>query len=138
MNKIKLKNGGFVYIEPFNDYEDDERCQIYDENMNYLDFYYTNHDEFDEDCYYGIIDYLRNLDDIHEYLMTIFDRYDYGNSLKQVLENYLDTYAMDYQPEELENELDKLLLERSTTTEQEFCANHGINKIGNLYIIGDY
>ena len=134
MNKIELKCGGFVYIEPFNDYEEEERCKIYDENMNYLDYYA---DVYELDEYNKIIDFFSNINDIHDYLEIIYRSYDYGNSIDDLIDNFLTTNYWDYSQEEMEQMTEEMKQDRETMTEHDFCAKHLINKIGNLYFVGD-
>ena len=37
-NEVALKCGGIIYVEPFDDHEEEDRCKFYDENMNYIDY----------------------------------------------------------------------------------------------------
>lgn len=136
MNKIELKCGGFIHIEPLNQGAEPERCKIYDELGNYLDYIYVDCEEA-ETIYNNTIEYLSNLNDIHEYLESLFRSYDCGNSLEDLYDSIVDTVYWDYTLEELEDFHKEYFDKLEKLSEKDFCAEYMINKIGNLYVLGD-
>lgn len=134
MNKVELKCGGYVYVEPFEDYEEEERCKIYDENMVYLD-YYAEVYEIGE--YNDIINRLKNIDDIHEYLSDLYRSYVYGHTIEEVIDNYIEAYFWKDAPEYRKEIYTEMLNNRLIMTEQEWCEEYMVNKIGNYYFYGE-
>ena len=139
-NKVNLKNGGCVYVEPFNDGEETDRRKIYDGNMNYLD--YISLEWGDEDCdfarYNEIIRYFETMEDIHNYLGCLFPHgYTCGHGIDDFIDQYIQDLVLDYTPEELEDREKELHEELDRYGEQQFCAEHMINRIGNLYFYGE-
>lgn len=133
MNKINLKNGGFVYIEPKNDVEEDDRCKIYDEYMGYIDYISRDVVDFDKD-YAEEIKYWENLESPLDYFTTYFRSVTWGTTIEDLIEEFAQENVLYYTPEELEQEIQELREELATKGEQSFCANHLINKIGGYYI----
>lgn len=137
-NKVSLKCGGCVYVEPFDNGEEDDRRKIYDENMNYLDYIDISFEEdFAKAHYYNEILYFKNLEDIHNYLGAVLMSYTCGNTIEELIENVADDKATDYTPEELQEELDTMYEYLEQYGEQQFCTEYLINKVGDYYFCGE-
>jgi hypothetical protein len=127
MNKINLKNGGFVYIEPKNDVEEDDIIKFYDENMCFVNYFYI--DNYDEN-----IKYWENLESPLDYFVMCFRQVFHGKTLNELFINMSKYYNMYMTQDEIEKDLQELHKELELKGEREFCANHLINKIGGYYI----
>lgn len=142
LNKYYFKNfDGFIYVEDYEDHKEKERCKIYDENNNYLDYISVMEfdgvwDEFSENDYNDYKKYiacLLNADDELLLFEHFCDSFDYGHSIKQTLNNYIDTYLYDSMDvvEEINNDL-------KTKSEEYLCSKYDINKIGKYYFRGNW
>lgn len=137
-NKVELKCGGCVYVEPFDDGEEDDRRKIYDENMNFLDYIYVSYDEdFARAHYDKEIEYFEELEDMHNYLGAVLRSYTCGNSIEDIINNICEDNVLYYTPEELEEEKQQMLDFLDLNGEQHFCAEYMINKIGDCYFRGE-
>lgn len=131
-NKVELKCGGCVYIEPFDDHEEEERCKIYDENMNYLDYIFVFEPNAHVD-YLKEIEQIENTTDLNKYIETMCDRYSTGNSLEDLFYTIMDDYYWDFTTEEMEENKERFFNCLEQNGEQHCCAEYSINKIGNVY-----
>ena len=135
MNKVNLKCGGFVYIEPFNDHEEEDRCKLYDEYMNYWDYIDVGGDEILAHARYDkYVKYFEELEDIHNYLGAVLYSYTCGNTIEDLIDNVCQDDVLYYTDEEIEEERTQMLDYLEKHGEKAFCTNYLINKIGGLFI----
>ena len=124
MYVLHLKDNSQLYVEPYNDpqNEEDGRSKIFDSHKNYID--YIDTDTTTEDEYNQIINFYATQDTL-----------DFCNNFATVFELYTDPTPLleeFYTTEEIEND-------RNTLTDMEFCNKYLLNKLGNYYvIIGEY
>ena len=138
MRKVNLKCGGHIYVEPFDDHEEEDRCKFYDENMNYLDYIDVSGEELFAGAYYDAqIKFFEELEDIHNYLGVVFRSYTYGKSIQDLIDNISEDNILYYTEEEIEEEKQAMLRELELNGEACFCAAYMINKIGGLYVYGE-
>ena len=137
-NKVTLKCGGHIYVEPFDDHEEEDRCKFYDENMNYLDYIdVANEETFAHAHYDKEIEYFENCEDLHNYLGAVLRSYTCGNSIEDIIDNICQDNVLYYTYDELEEEKRQMLDYYRIHGEVDFCTEYFINKIGNLYFHGE-
>jgi hypothetical protein len=137
-NEVALKCGGVIYVEPFDDHEEEERCKFYDENMNYIDYIDVTGEELLAGARYDeVIKYFEELEDIHNYLGAVLRSYSYGSTLEDLIDNICQDNVLYYTPEELEEEKQQMLNFLELNGEAHFCAEYLINKIGGIYVYGE-
>ena len=135
MNKVNLKCGGFVYIEPFGEGEEDDRCKIYDDNMNYWDYIDVGGEEILAHARYDEqLKYFEQLEDIHNYLGAVLYSYTCGKTIEDLIDNVCLDDVLYYTDEEIEEEKQQMLDYLEKHGEEAFCTNYLINKIGGLFI----
>lgn len=128
---IEMKCGGHVFVEPFDDREEDDRCKVYDENFNYLDYIdLAWQDELFAEMFYNeMLGFYRDIEDVLNYASVIFREYFYGKSLQELM-NCLCADSVSLGSSECNYDL------FDEKEEADFCANHMINKIGEYYVFG--
>ena len=137
-NEVTLKCGGVIYVEPFDDHEEEDRCKFYDENMNYLDYIDVASEELLAHAYYDEqIKFFEELKDIHNYLGVVFGSYTCGTSIQDLIDNISEDNSLYYTEEEIEEEKQQMLEFLDLNGEAHFCAEYLINKIGGLYVYGE-
>ena len=138
MIKVNLKCGGHIYVEPFDDHEEEDRCKFYDENMNYLDYIDISYEEdFARAHYDKEIEYFEQLEDLHNYLGAVLRSYTCGDSIEDIIDNICEDNVLYYTPEELDEEKQQMLDFYAQNGEKSFCTEYYINKIGGLYVHGE-
>ena len=137
-NKVELKCGGFIFIEPFDDHEEEDRCKIYDEHMNYWDYVDVGGDEILAHARYDkYIEYFEYLEDVHNYLGAVLYSYTCGNTIEDLIDNICQDNVLYYTDEEIEEEKQQMLDYLENNGEKDFCSNYLINKIGGIYVSWD-
>ena len=138
MNKINLKCGGFVYIEPFDDHEEEDRCKIYDENGNYISEINVGYEELFAKAHYdAVVREMADCEDFINWISCVFSSCTWGTSLKDLIESVADDKAVEYTYEELQEELNEMYDYLEKHGEREFCAYYLINKVGDYYVCGE-
>lgn len=129
---------GTIWIESYDDHIEPERCDIYDEYQNYID--YINIENMTKEEYDKYIDDLLNVKNIEQFIRQFcYTNYDYTDDRLDLMykiydeerqsEDY-DTYSKAIM-DELRNDDEKL-------NNVEFCDKYLINKIGKYYFyMGD-
>lgn len=136
MNKINLKCGGHIYIEPFDNHEEEDRCKFYDENMNYLDYIDVGGEEILAHARYDeCVKYFEELVDIRNYLGAVFCSYTCGDTIEDLIDNVCQDNVLYYTDEAIEKERQQMLEYLETNGEKAFCTNYLVNKIGGLYVL---
>ena len=137
-NEVTLKCGGVIYVEPFDDHEEKDRCKFYDENMNYIDYIDIAWEEdFARARYDGMIKFFEELEDIHNYLGAVLRSYTCGKSIEDLIDNICEDNVLYYTEEEIEEEKQQMLEFLELNGEAHFCAEYMIIKIGGLYVFGE-
>lgn len=138
MNKINLKCGGHIFVEPFDDHEEEDRCKIYDEHMNYWDYIDIGGDEILAHARYDEqIKYFEELEDIHNYLGAVLYSYTCGKTIEDLIDNVCQDAVLYNTYEEIEEEKQQMLDYLENNGEKDFCSNYLINKIGGIYVSWD-
>lgn len=127
---------GFIYIEDYDDHEEYDRCKIYDENKQYIDYIPLQDGEED---YTNYIHCLLSVRDEFAFFEWFCDSYDYDkdpydlmiNAYYADIENGDDLDYINEELEQLDHDIDFM-------TMQEFIKVYDINKIGNYYFRGNW
>lgn len=133
MKKINLKCGGFVYIEPFGEGEEDDRHKIYDEYMTYIDYIPCIYDEeFEHARYDKMVEFFKDCSDFINYLsiITNFGFVTADNPLdlmRKMLERVND------ESEPLVEIYEEFLRYLQLNGEERACQHYGLCKIGRIY-----
>lgn len=128
---------GYFWVENYNNRRvDDTRCQIYDENLIYLDYISVGddcneHEDYQE--YLKYIDMIKQSENSLDAFDCFCQSFDYGDTLEDVILNYKDTLLGS--EEDFIQRIDDDLHEMS---EFEFCVEYDINKLGNMYFKGEW
>ena len=136
MKEIKLKIGGFIFIEKFGDQEEDERIKIFDSDKKYLDYIPVDYIYYSADV--GGISLEKQLEyecksyedaeDIHKLLELIgIESYPASKDWENLLE---DAYGLGYQ-DDSEEKIEKA----DAMTKEEFLESEWVNRIGDYYIL---
>ena len=138
MNKINLKCGGHIFVEPFDDHEEEDRCKIYDEYDNYISEIYVNYEELFAKAHYdAVVQEMANCEDFINWISCVFSSCTWGTSLKDLIESVADDKAVEYTYEELQAELKEMYDYLEKHGEREFCTYYLINKVGDYYVCGE-
>lgn len=136
--EVALNCGGHIYVEPFDNHEEEERCKFYDENMNYIDYIDIAWEEdFARAHYDKEIAYFEELEDLHNYLGAVLRSYTYGNSIEDIVDKICEDNVLYYTQEELDEEKQQMLDFYAQNGEKSFCTEYFITKIGGLYVHGE-
>lgn len=148
LNKYYFKNfDGFIYVEDYEDHEEKERCKIYDENNNYLDYISVMEfdgvwDEFSENDYNDYkkyIEYLLNADDEISFFENFCDSFDFDIDPSELMINgYMTDIELGHDYEDIKDEIEQIKHDINTMTEKEFINVYDINKIGKYYFRGNW
>lgn len=137
-NKVELKCGGHIFVEPFDDHEEEDRCKLYDEYMNYWDYIDVGGDEILAHARYDeYVKYFEELEDIHNYLGVVLCSYTCGNTIEDLIDNMCDDMTLYYTDDELEDEQCQMLTYLEKCGEELFCREYCVAKIGNLYVYSE-
>ena len=137
-----LKFKGHFWVENFmTKHENEDRCNIYDENLMYLDYIavYDADLDWDNDIeenyqrYQNIINAISRSKTPLDAFDSFCQSFDYGDTLEDVILNYKDTLLGS--DEDFMQRIDDDLHEMS---ELEFCVEYEINKLGNMYFKGEW
>lgn len=135
----KFKNfKGTIWVERYDDHIEPERCDIYDEYQNYID--YINVENMTKEEYDKYIDDLLNAKNIEQFIKHFcYTNYDYADDRLDLMYKIYD--------EERQNEdhdtyskaiIDELRNDDEKLSDVEFCDKYLINKIGKYYFyMGD-
>lgn len=118
---IKYKTGN----NDIGEYE----VHYFDDNDRLLNvFFYDTVDSFDEDR-----KYLHSLNDDIDKFDFFCQSFDYGKTIEQCMDNYVDTFAMcdESAIEQIKYDLENML-------DRDFCEKYDIYKMGETYFKGDW
>ena len=129
---------GTIWAESYDDHIEPERCDIYDEYQNYID--YINVENMTKEEYDKYIDDLLNVKNIEDFIRQFgYTNYDYTDDRLDLMYKIYD--------EERQNEdydtyskaiMNELRNDDETLGKVEFCDKYLINKIGKYYFyLGD-
>lgn len=129
---------GTIWVESYDDHIEPERCDIYDEYQNYID--YINVENMTKEEYDKYIDDLLNAKNIEQFIKHFcYPSYEYSDDRLDLMYKIYD--------EERQNEdhdtyskaiMDELRNDDETLSNVEFCDKYLINKIGKYYFyMGD-
>lgn len=140
IEKHEFKNfKSTIWVESYDDHIEPERCDIYDEYQNYID--YINVENMTKEEYDKYIDDLLNAKNIEQFIKYFYyPNYEYSDDRLGLMykiydeerqnEDY-DTYSKAVM-DELRNDDEKL-------NDVKFCDKYLINKIGKYYFyMGEY
>lgn len=124
---------GTIWVESYDDHIEPERCDIYDEYQNYID--YINVENMTKEEYDKYIDDLLNVKNIEQFIRHFcYPNYAYSNDRLDLMYEIYD--------EERQNEdhdtyskaiMDELRNDDEKLNNVEFCDKYLINKIGKYY-----
>ena len=134
IEKCEFKNfKGTIWVESYDDHIEPERCDIYDEYQNYID--YINVENMTKEEYDKYIDDLLNAKNIEQFIKHFcYTNYDYTDDRLDLMYKIYD--------EERQNEdhdtyskaiMDEIRNDDEILGEVEFCDKYLINKIGRYY-----
>lgn len=133
---------GYFWVENFmTKHENEDRCNIYDENLMYLDYIavYDADLDWDNDIeenyqrYQNIVKAISRSKTPLDAFDQFCQSFDYGDTLEDVILNYKDSLLGS--EEDFMQRIDDDLHEMS---ELEFCVEYDINKLGNMYFKGEW
>lgn len=140
IEKHEFKNlKGTIWVESYDDHIEPERCDIYDEYQNYID--YINVENMTKEEYDKYIDDLLNAKNIEQFIRPFgYTNYDYADDRLGLMYKIYD--------EERQNEdhdtyskaiMDELRNDDEKLNDVKFCDKYMINKIGRYYFyMGEY
>lgn len=134
IEKHEFKNfKGTIWVESYEDHIEPERCDIYDEYQNYID--YINVENMTKEEYDKYIDDLLNVKNIEQFIRQFcYTNYDYTDDRLDLMYKIYD--------EERQNEdhdtyskaiIDELRNDDEKLNDVKFCDKYLINKIGKYY-----
>lgn len=101
----------------------------YDDNNRLLNIYfYDTIDDVDYDY-----KYLTNLTTDIDKFDFFCQSFDYGKTIEQCMDNYVDTFAMDD-----ESAIEQIKYDLENMLDVDFCEKYDIYKIGKHYFKGDW
>ena len=132
MEEFYLNKNGVTAILYYDRPDNDERVNFYDENKELLDCIYGDDEKIKQ-----TIEKLNQKPDFIDVFAYFCPNFDYGKTLKECLQNYIETW-FDFSEIQEEIEKDIEAIEALETTETELLSKYDINKIGNMYFKGDW
>ena len=106
--------------------DNDDRINFYDDNLELLDCIYCDDEELKE-----YIEHLKETDDIVNLFAEFCGSFDWGNSIKECLYNYIDSLEYEDEREDVEKDIKEL-------DEPKLLEMYDINKIGKTYFKGEW